>query len=67
MTAEKKASKAELKKALLEYIKKTEAFKMEVMNGTDINEAAKKYGKKFVNPLPVSSRKLRIFPVHSQQ
>lgn len=57
MTAEKKVNKQVLKKALLEYIKKSEAFKMEIMNGTDINEAAERYGKKFVNPLPVSSGK----------
>jgi|GEM_PF-2556833 len=57
MTAEKKVNKQELKKALLDYIEKTEAFKKAVMNGADINVAAKKYGKKFVNPLPVSSRK----------
>lgn len=55
MTASKKVNKEELKKALLEHIKKSEAFKMEVMNGADFYETAEKYGKKFVNPFPVST------------
>jgi len=57
MTAEKNINKEELKKALLDHIKKSEAFKMEVMNGADFYETAKKYGKKFVAPIQVSKRK----------
>jgi len=41
---------------LWEHIKKSEAFKMEVMNGADFNETAKKYGKKFVTPIQISKK-----------
>lgn len=47
----------ELKKALWEHIKKSEAFKMEVMEGADFYETAKKYGKKFVAPIQIPSTK----------
>jgi len=52
-----KEEKAKLKKALWEHIRKSEAFKVEVMNGADFYETAEKYGKKFVAPIRVPDKK----------
>lgn len=53
----KKVDKIKLKKAMLAHVKETEAFMTEIMEGADIKETAKKYGRQFVNPLQSSSRK----------
>lgn len=54
ISAEKRAK---LKQAMIEHIEKNEAFLKEIAEGANFEETAKKYGKKFIAPIPAPQKK----------